>query len=65
MMQRGFKKGILDISIQNENEVLVQGEKLAMAAINIIEIESDDDLVILDEMEDIAPNFSFGIDSGI
>ena len=36
-----------------------------MAAIHIIEIESDDDLVILDEMEDIAPNFSFGIDSGI
>ena len=34
-----------------------------MAAINIIEIESDDDLVILDEMEDIAPNF--GIDSEI
>ena len=33
-----------------------------MAAINIIEIESDDDLVILDEIEDIAPNFSFGID---
>ena len=26
-----------------------------MAAINIIEIESDDDLVISDEIEDIAP----------
>ena len=33
-----------------------------MAAINIIVIESDDDLVILDEIEDIAPNISVGID---
>ena len=33
-----------------------------MTAINIIEIESDDDLVILDEIEDIASNFSVGID---
>ena len=32
-----------------------------MAAINIIEIESDDDLDILDEIKDIAPNFSFKI----
>ena len=42
-------------------KVLVWGEKLAMTAINIIEIKNDDNLVILDEIEDIAPNLSFGM----
>ena len=45
MITRLFKDSTL-------KEVLVQGEKLAIAAMNSVEVESDDDLIIKDETEE-------------